>query len=107
MVANPSKFQLMFHSKCKTLKESRLLMENPLKHHTAELFEIALDKIIKFKRLTKYLSQSKLQNQSSFPHKKIPKLLTSASISRAYISSNVRYRPLIWVFCGKRVTKLF
>ena len=51
MVANPSKFQLMFHSKNKTLKESRLLMENPLKHHTVELFEIALDKIIKFKRL--------------------------------------------------------
>ena len=51
MVGNPSKFQLMFLSKYKTLKESRLLMENPLKHQTVGLFEIALDKIIKFKRL--------------------------------------------------------
>ena len=74
MVANPSKFQLISLSKNKNIEEKkRLLMEKP--SDTVELLGITLDKNINFKR--------HIQN-----------------ICHKY-SSNFRYCPLIWIFCGK------
>ena len=51
MVANPSKFQLKFRSKYKSIeKEVCLSMEKPLKSSdTVKLFGITLDKDINFK----------------------------------------------------------
>ena len=60
MIANPSKFQLMFLLQYKNIEKNMSFDGKTIKSSdTVELLGITLDKNINFKRHAKYLSQSK------------------------------------------------
>ena len=103
MVANPSKFQLMFLSKYKNIEKNMSFDGKTIKSSdTVELLGITLDKNINFKRHIQNICRK--ANNKTKALLRIRKCLTleqAQVLAEAYISSNFRYCPLIWMFCGK------
>ena len=103
MVANPSKFQLMFLSKYKNIERNMSFDEKTIKaSDTVELLGITLDKNINLKRHNENVCH-KANNKikALFRIRKFFNLEQVHVLAEAYISSNFRYSPLIWMFCGK------
>ena len=103
MVANPSKFQLMFLSKYKNIEKKMSLDGKTIKSSDKfELRGITLDKNINFKRHTQNICR-KANNKTKalLLIRKFLNLEQALVLTEAYISSNFRYSPLIWMFCGK------
>ena len=63
---------------------------------TVELLGITLDKNINFKRHMQNICRKTLLRIRKFLN-----LEQAQVLAEAYISSNFRYCPLIWMFCGK------
>ena len=108
MVANPSKFQLMFLSKYKNIEKNMSLDGKTIKSSdTVELLGIILDKNINFKRHTQNICR-KANNKTKalLGIRKFLNLEQVQVLAQAYISSNFRYCLLIWMFCGKMTDNL-
>lgn len=59
------------------------------------------------KVILKILLQSKYQHKNSFPNLEFSYTRRSKKfLAEAYILSNFRYCPLIWMFCGKCTNNL-
>ena len=103
MVANPSKFQLMFLSKYKNFEKNTSFDGKTSKSSdTVKLFGITLDKNINFKRHMKNIChKANNKTKALFRIRKFLNLEQVQVLAEAYISSNFRYCPLIWMFCGK------
>ena len=103
MVANPSKFQLMFLSKYKNIEKKMSLDGKTIKSSDKfELCGITLDKNINFKRHTQNICcKANNKTKALLLIRKFLNLEQALVLTEAYISSNFRYSPLIWMFCGK------
>ena len=103
MVANPSKFQLMFLSKYKNIEKNMSFDGKTIKSSdTVELLGITLDKNINFKRHIENVCQkANNKTKARFHIRKFLNLKQAQVLAEAYISSNFRYCSLIWMFCGK------
>ena len=103
MVANPSKFQLMFLSKYKNIEKNMSFDGKITKSSdTVELLRITLDKNINFKRHIENICH-KVNNKTKalFRIRKFLNFEQAQVLAEACISSNFRYCPLIWMFCSK------
>ena len=100
MVGNPSKFQLMFLSKYKNIEKNMSFDGKTIKSSdTVELLGITLDKNINFKRRIPNICRK--ANNKTKALLRIRKFLNLEQVqvsAEAYISSNFRYCPLIWMF---------
>ena len=103
MVANPSKFQLMFLSKYKNIEKNMSFDGKTIKSSdTVELLGITLDKNINFKRhIQNICRKANNKTKALLRIRKFLNLEQAQVLAEAYISSNFRYCPLIWRFCGK------
>ena len=103
MVANPSKFQLMFLSKFKNIEKNISFDGKTIKSSdTVELLGITPDKNINFKRhIQNICHKANNKTKTLFRIRKFLNLEQAQVLAEAYISSNFRYCPLIWMFCGK------
>ena len=103
MVANPSKFQLMFLSKYKNIEKNMSFDGKTIKSSdTIELLGISLDKNINFKRhIQNICRKANNKTKTLLRIRKFLNLEQAQVLAEAYISSNFRYCPLIWMFCGK------
>ena len=103
MVANPSKFQLMFLSKYKNIEKNMSFDGKTIKSSdTVELLGITLDKNINFKRHMQNICRK--ANNKTKAHLRIRKFLNlkqAQVLAEVHTSSNFRYCPIIWMFCGK------
>ena len=69
---------------------------------TVELLGITLDKNISFKRhIQNICHKANNKTKALFRIRKFLNLEQAQVLAEAYISSNFRYSPLIWMFCGK------
>ena len=69
---------------------------------TVELLGITLDKNINFERHWQNIChKGNNKTKSNFSIRKCPNLEQAQVLAEAYISSNFRYCPVIWMFCGK------
>ena len=103
MVANPSKFQLMFLSKYKNIEKNMSFDGKTIKSSdTVELLGITLDKNINFKQhIQNICRKANSKTKTLLRIRKFLNLEQAQVLAEAYISSNFRYCPLIWMFCGK------
>ena len=103
MVANPSKFQFMFLSKYKNIEKNMSFDGKTIKSSdTVELLGITLDKNINFKRhIQNICRKANNKTKALLRIRKFLNLEQAQVLAEAYISSNFRYCPLIWMFCGK------
>ena len=103
MVANPSKFQLMFLSKYKTIEKNMFFNGKTIKSlDTVELLGITVDKIINFKRhIQNTCHKTNSKTKALFRIRKLLNLEQGYVLAEAYISLNLRYCLLIWMFFGK------
>ena len=103
MVANPSKFQLMFLSKHKNIEKNMSFDGKTIKSlDTIELLGITLNKNINFKRhIQNICHKGNNKTKALFRIRKFLNLEQAQVLAEAYISANFRYCPLIWMFCGK------
>ena len=103
MVANPSKFQLMFLSKYKNIEKNMSFDGKTIKSSaTVELLGITLDKNINFKQhMQNICRKANNKTKALLLITKFLNLEQAEVLAEAYISSNVKYCPLIWMFCGK------
>ena len=103
MVANPSKFQLMFLSKYKNIEKNMSFDGKTIKSSdTVELLGITLHKNINFKRhIQNIYHKANNKTKALFRIRKFLTLEQGQILAEIYISSNFRYCPLIWMFCGK------
>ena len=103
MVANPSKFQLMFLSKYKNIEKNMFFDRKTIKSSdTVELLGITLDKNINFKRhIQNICRKANNKTRAILRIRKFLNLEQAQVLAEAYISSNFRYCSLIWMFCGK------
>ena len=102
-VANPSKFQLMFLSKYKNIEKNMSFDGETIKSSdTVELCGITLDKNINFKRhIQNICRKANNKTKALLRIRKFLNLEQARVLAEAYVSSNFRYCPLIWMFCGK------
>ena len=108
MVANPSKFQLLFLSKYKNIEKNMSFDGKTIKSSdTVELLGITQDKNINFKRRIQIICR-KANNKTNalLRIRKFLKLEQAQVLAEAYILSNFRYCPLIWMFCSKMSNNL-
>ena len=69
---------------------------------TVELLGITLDKNINFKgHIQNICGKAKNKTKALLRIRKFLNLEEAQVLAEAYISSNFRYCPLIWMFCGK------
>ena len=103
MVVNPSKFQLMFLSKYKNIERKMSFDEKTIKSSdTVELLGITLDKNINFKRhIQNICRKTNNKTKALLRIRKFLNLEQAQVLAEANVSSNFRYCPLIWMFCGK------
>ena len=103
MVANPSKFQLMFLSKYKNIEKNMSYDGKTIKSSdTVELLGITLDKNIIFKRhIQNICHKANNKTKALFRIRKFLHPEQAQVLAEAYISSNFRYCPVIWMFSGK------
>ena len=104
MIANPSKFQIMFLSKHKNIKKNMPFAGKTItSSDTIELLQINLDKNINFKR-NKHNICHKANNKTK-ALLRLRKVLNleqaQVLVAEAYTLSKFRYCPLIMMFCGK------
>ena len=103
VVVNPSKFQLVFHSKYKNTEKSMSFDGKAIKSSdTVELLGMTLDKNINFKLYIRNICHKVNDKTKALFH--IRNFLNPEQakvLAEAYISSNFRYFPLIWMFCKK------
>ena len=103
MVADPSKFQLLFLPKYKNIENNMSFDGKTItSSDTAELLGITLDKNINFERYIQNICH-KVNNKTKalFRIRKFLNLEKAQVLAEAFISSNFRYCPLIWMFCSK------
>ena len=67
---------------------------------TVELIEITLDKHINFNGHIENIC-CKVNEKTLFGIRKVLNLTQAQVLAEAYILSNFRYCPLIWMFCGE------
>ena len=103
MVANPSKFQLIFLSKYKNIEKNMSFDGKTLKSSdTVELLGITLDENINFKRHIQNICRKAYNKTKALLRiRKFLKLEQAQVLAEGYVSSNFRYCPLIWLFWGK------
>ena len=103
MVANPSKFQLMFLLKYKNIEKNMSFDGKTIKSSdTVELIGITLDKNINFKRhIQNICCKANNKTKVLLRIRKFLNLEQAQLLAETYISSNFRYCPLIWMFCPK------
>ena len=103
MVANPSKFQLMFLSKYKNIGKNMYFDRKTIKSpDTVELLGITLHKNINFKRHIQNICQKANNKTKALLHTRTFRNLEQGQVlAEAYISRNFRYCPLISMFCAK------
>ena len=103
MVANPSKFQLMFLSKYKNIEKNISFDGKTIKSSdTVELPGITPDRNINFKwHIQNICRKANNKTKALLRIRKFLNLEQAQVLAEAYISSNFRYCPLIWMFCGK------
>ena len=103
MVANLPKFQLTFLSKYKNIEKSMSFDGKTIKSSdTVELLGIILDKNINFKRhIQNIYCKANNKTKALLRIRKFLTLEQAQRLAQAHISSNFRYCPLIWMFCGK------
>ena len=93
----------MFLSKYKNIEKNMSFNGKANKSSdTVELLGITLDKNINFKRHIQNICRK--TNNKTIALLRIRKFLNlerAQILAEAYISSNFRYCPLIWMFCGK------
>ena len=108
MVANPSKFRLLFLPKYKNI-ENNMSFDGKtiIFSDTVELLGITLNKNINFERYLQNICH-KVNNKTKalFLIRKFLNLEKAQVLAEAFISSNFRYRPLIWMFCSKMSANL-
>ena len=103
MVADPSKFQLLFLPKYKNIENNMSFDGKTItSSDTAELLGITLYKNINFERYIQNICH-KVNNKTKalFRIRKFLNLEKAQVLAEAFISSNFRYCPLIWMFCSK------
>ena len=103
MVANPSKFQLMFLSKHKSIERNMPFDGKAIKSSDmVKVFGITLDKNINFKQNIQIIChKANNKTKALFRIRKFLNVEHAQMLSEAYISSNFKYCPLIWMFCVK------
>ena len=103
MVANQSKFQLMFLSKYKNIEKNMSFDGKNIKSSDAvKLLGITLYKNINFKRhIQNICHKANNKTKALLCIRKFLNLEQAQVLAEAYISLNFRYCPLIWMFCGK------
>ena len=103
MLANSFKFQPMFLSKYKPLKKNISFHRKTISSSDIiELLGITLDKIINFMRhIQNICHKANNKIKALFRIIKFVYLEQAQVLAEACISSNFRYYPLIWMFCGK------
>ena len=106
MVVNssyPFTVQLMFLSKYKNIEKNMSFHGKTIKSSdTVELLGIILDKNISFKRhIQNICRKANNKTKALLRIRKFLNLEQAQVLAEAYISSNFRYCPLIWMFCGK------
>ena len=108
MVAYASKFQLMFLPKYKNIDKNMFFDGKIIKSQdTVELLGITLDKNINFKRhIQSICRKANNKTKALLCIRKFLNLEQAQVLAEAYISSNFRYCPLIWMFCGKMSNNL-
>ena len=108
MVANPSKFQFMFLSKYKNIKKNMSFDGKAIKSsNTVELLGITLDKKFNFKRhIQNICHKANNKTKALFRIRNFLNLEHAQVLAETYISSNIKYCPLIWMFCGKMSNNL-
>ena len=97
MVANPSKFQLMFLSKYKNIEKNMSFDGKTIKSSdTVELLGITPDKNINFKRrIQNICHKANNKTKALLRIRKFLNLEQVRVLAEVYISSNFRYCPLI------------
>ena len=100
MVANPSKFQLMFLSKYKNIEKNMSFDGKTIKSSdTVELLGITQDKNINFKRHIQNICHKANNKAKTLLHiRKFLNFEQAQVLAEAYISSKFRYCPLSWMF---------
>ena len=74
---------------------------------TVELLGITLDKNINFKRhIQNICRKANNKTKALLRIRKFLNLEQARVLAEAYISSDFRYCPLIWMFCGKKSDNL-
>ena len=103
MITNSSKFQLMFLSKYKNIEKNMFFDGKTIKSSdTVELLGITPDKNINFKRhIQNICHKANNKTKALLRIRKFLNLELAQVLAEAYISSNFRYCPLIWMFCSK------
>ena len=97
MVANPSKFQLMFLSKYKNIEKNMPFDGRTIKSYdTVELLGIILDQNINFKRhIQNICRKANSEIKALLRIRKFLNFGQAQVLAEAYISSDFRYCPLI------------
>ena len=103
MVANPSKFQLMFLLKYKNIEKNMSFDGKTIKSSdTVELLRITLDKNINFKRhMQNICRKANNKTKALLRIRKFLHLKQAQVLPETYISPNFKHCPLIWMFCDK------
>ena len=103
MVAYPSKFQLMVLWKYTNIEKNKSFDGKTIKSSgIVELLGITLGKNINFKRHIQNICHKAINKSKALLRiRKFLNLEQPQVLAEAYISSNFRYCPLIWMFCGK------
>ena len=104
MVANPKKFQLMFLAKNKSIEKEMSFVGKATKFSsTVELLGITLDKNFNFKsHIENICCKANNKIKVLFQIQNFLALEQAKVLAEAYILSNFRYCPLVWMFCGRR-----
>ena len=101
MVANPKTFQLMFLARNKSFEKETSFVGKAIKSSsTVELLSITLDKNLNIKSHIKnicYKANNKIK--ALFRFRSFLTLEQAKVLAEAYILSNFRYWPLVWIFC--------
>ena len=103
MVANPKKFQLMFLARNNSIEKEMPFIGKAIKSSsTVELLNITLDKNLNFKiHIENICCKANNKIKALFRIRSLLTLEQVKLLAEAYILSNFRYCPLVWIFCGK------
>ena len=107
MVANPSKFQVVFMglgNDCKLCIEIEKMVITTV--DKVKLLGVANDSKLKFDEHIKSLRLKANRNTSALS--RVAKIVDQPNyklLYNSFVMSNLRYSPLIWMFCGKKCYK--
>ena len=105
MVANPSKFQIMFlgRPKIDNSKITFAIENKQIKYkREVKLLGITIDKKLTLtKHIANICSQTKNRLRALTRIRRYPSTEQTKYLSEAYIMSAFKYCPLIWMFCNK------